>query len=43
MELEEQSAVVDRDQLREVRLDDDALMRKILAARRHVGRGDRPN
>lgn len=32
MKLREQSAVLDRDQLREVTLDDDALMREILAA-----------
>ena len=32
MELREQPAVLDRDQLREVTLDDDALMREILAA-----------
>jgi hypothetical protein len=33
VKLREQSAVVDRDQLREVTLDDDALMREILTAR----------
>lgn len=32
MKLRERSAVLDRDQLREVTLDDDALMREILAA-----------
>jgi HPt (histidine-containing phosphotransfer) domain-containing protein len=32
VELREQTAVLDRDQLREVTLDDDALMREILAA-----------
>jgi HPt (histidine-containing phosphotransfer) domain-containing protein len=32
VELKEQTAVLDRDQLREVTLDDDALMREILAA-----------
>ena len=32
MELREQTAVLDRDQLREVTLDDDALMREVLAA-----------
>jgi hypothetical protein len=33
VELREQFAVLDRDQLREVTLDDDALMREILATR----------